>query len=128
MYLCVFQGIKAPSSIERSSITANSGAKCWCIPRPEQSGQAPKGLLKEKSRGSISGRLIWQSGQIYFSVNSRSGISLDRSITNPSESFSDISTASVRRVRCSSRTLRRSMTASMVWRLFLSRAISSSSQ
>ena len=33
------------------------------LPIPEQAGQAPKGLLKEKRCGSISGRLTWQSGQ-----------------------------------------------------------------
>ena len=35
-------------------------------PRPLHSGQAPKGLLKEKSLGCSSGILIPQSGQAFF--------------------------------------------------------------
>ena len=35
-------------------------------PRPTQSGQAPKGLLKEKSLGCNSGIEIPQSGQAFF--------------------------------------------------------------
>lgn len=39
-----------------------------CMPSPIQSGQAPYGALKEKRRGSISGREMLQSGQANFSL------------------------------------------------------------
>ena len=62
-------------------------------PRPPQSGQAPAGALNEKSRGSMSGKLISQTGQTYFSVSSLSGIPSETSSTKPSESLSAISTS-----------------------------------
>ena len=43
-------------------------------PRPPQAGQAPKGLLNENSRGSISGMVKPETGQANFSENTmRSG-------------------------------------------------------
>ena len=94
-----FHGMKPPSAIGSSGFTASSGEKCIWKPRPPQSGQAPAGALNEKSRGSMSGRLISQTGQTYFSVSSLSGIPSETSSTKPSESLSAISTASLRRRR-----------------------------
>ena len=128
IYFMLFQGMKPPSPSGSSGLTASSGEKCEWKPRPPQSGQAPKGALKEKRRGSISGRLIWHSGQIYFSVSSISAVPSEASMMKPSESLSAISIASLRRERFSSLTRIRSIRHSMVWRLFLSSSTASSSQ
>ena len=40
-----------------------SGLIFISVPRPEQVGQAPKGLLKENIRGASSSMLMPQSGQ-----------------------------------------------------------------
>ena len=39
------------------------------LPSPSQVGQAPNGLLKENSRGSISGIVKPDTGQANFSEN-----------------------------------------------------------
>ena len=72
-----FHGMKPPfRRAEARGFTASSGEKCMWKPRPPQSGQAPAGALNEKSRGSMSGKLISQTGQTYFSVSSVVGHSL----------------------------------------------------
>ena len=43
-----------------------SGSTFCSKPRPPQVGQAPKGLLKENSRGSISGMVKPETGQANF--------------------------------------------------------------
>ena len=40
---------------------------CCSTPSPPQAGQAPNGLLKENSRGSISGMVKPETGQANFS-------------------------------------------------------------
>ena len=69
------------------------------MPSPVQSGQAPKGLLNENSRGSIAGRLTPQSLQAKCSLNSSSSACSPSvaTSTKPSASFSAVSTESVRR-------------------------------
>src|SRR5258708_35014995 len=43
-----------------------SASICCSTPRPPQAGQAPCGLLKEKSRGSISSMVKPETGQANF--------------------------------------------------------------
>ena len=60
----------APSfSVIASSGTMSSGSIACLVPSPSHSGQAPKGLLKEKSRGSISEMVKPETGQANFSEN-----------------------------------------------------------
>ena len=47
---------------ERSGITRSRSTSSF-IPKPSQSGQAPKGALKENKRGSNSPTVKPQSGQ-----------------------------------------------------------------
>jgi hypothetical protein len=44
---------------------------CCSTPSPPQAGQAPNGLLKENSRGSISGMVKPDTGQANFSEKIR---------------------------------------------------------
>ena len=81
----------------------SSGSNSWSVPRPVQVGQAPCGLLKEKVRGSISGRLVPQLAQAKCSLKVRSAGGLSRSVTSemirtPLPSLSAVSTESVSRV------------------------------
>ena len=63
---------------------------------PEQALHAPLGLLKLKFLGSISSRLILQSGQEKFSENFNS-VLLSIAITvSPFDSFREVSTEFVR--------------------------------
>ena len=58
------QGAMAPSRRLRVlSGTTSSASNFSSVPRPSQVGQAPKGLLKEKSRGSISSMVKPETGQ-----------------------------------------------------------------
>ena len=62
----------APSFSERSgSGMMRSGSISSLLPRPWQSGQAPCGVLKEKVRGSISGRAdaVLGAGQVLGEVD-----------------------------------------------------------
>ena len=111
----------APSSRDLSSSgTISSGSTSMRVPMPEQSGQAPKGELKEKERGSSSSKDRSSYGQYRCSENmrSRSGSSSGRSTksstTMPPASPRAVSTESVRRRLADSFTVRRSMTTSMV--------------
>ena len=54
----------------RSGITS-SASMCCSSPSPPHSGQAPNGLLKENSRGSISGMVKPDTGQANFSEKIR---------------------------------------------------------
>ena len=47
--------------------TISSGSIVCSTPRPSQDGQAPKGLLKENRRGSISEMVKPETGQANFS-------------------------------------------------------------
>ena len=56
--------VMAPSRMDLdSSGTISAGSAFSCTPRPVQVGQAPKGLLKENSRGVSSSMEIPQSSQ-----------------------------------------------------------------
>ena len=59
------KGATAPSAKDTvgSGITRSSSTSI-VLPRPKQDGQAPKGLLKENIRGSISGKEIWPFGHV----------------------------------------------------------------
>lgn len=58
------QGWIAPSSRDFSSSgTISSGSTSMRVPMPVQSGQAPKGELKEKERGSSSSKERSSYGQ-----------------------------------------------------------------
>ena len=54
-------------SASAGSGTMSSGSIACLVPRPSHSGQAPNGLLKEKSRGSISAMVKPETGQANFS-------------------------------------------------------------
>ena len=112
------------------------------LPSPSQVGQAPNGLLKENSRGSISGMVKPDTGQANFSENrmrscvsfadlltesspvwlASSGLSANSATARPSASFSAVSMESARRVARSPRTTMRSTTTSMSCLYFLSSA------
>ena len=88
------------------------------LPSPSQAGQAPNGLLKENSRGSISGMVKPETGQANFSEKrmrscvsfadllaesapvwlASSGLSANSATAMPSASFSAVSSESARRV------------------------------
>ena len=93
------------------------------MPRPSQLGQAPKGLLKEKSRGSISSMVKPETGQANLAEKVvRSPLSASSAITSPSVSPSPVSTLSARRVASEGETTTRSTTTSMSCLRFLSSA------
>ena len=113
--------------LSSSSGTSRSGSTSSSVPMPVHCGQAPKGLLNEKVRGSISSIEIgWSLGQAIFSENRRSGvrpsgssaaISTKSIRTSPPDSRSAVSTESVRRclaVASAPLATRRSMTTSIV--------------
>ena len=71
------------------------------VPRPPHEGQAPRGELNEKLRGSISRSKLCPFGQDAFSLkNSSSPPSSLRNLATalPPESSSAVSTESVRRL------------------------------
>ncbi len=115
------QASTAPVSSDKlSSATIISGSNSEVVPSPWQSGQAPCGLLNEKTRGSSSGRFTsgW-IGQANFSLNTwsvhvPSGLPTV-TITSPCESFSAVSIESARRARISGFSTMRSTIASMLW-------------
>ena len=96
-------------------------------PSPKHSGQAPKGLLKEKLLGSISSMLIPQSGQAKLWLKVTGSPSMTSTISSPSVSASTFSMESVRRRSIPSFTTRRSTTISILCLIFLSSLISSDS-
>ncbi len=114
----------APSASDSpSSGTTSSGSKYISVPRPSQAGQAPKGLLKENSRGSISSMVKPETGQANFAENVvRSPVSASSAKTSPSLSSSAVSRLSAKRPRMPGRTTRRSTTTSMSCLRFLSSA------
>ena len=67
------------------------------MPRPPQVGQAPYGALNEKRRGSISGRLMPQSGQENFSEYTFVSPPMTCTSMTPSANFNAVSTESPRR-------------------------------
>ena len=89
------------------------------VPRPWQSGQAPKGELKENWRGSSSGSDSPQTGQANRSEkhDSRSdGLPPWRTTsTTPSAVLSAVSIESLSRERSAARTTSRSTTTAMSW-------------
>ena len=63
----MLQGRMAPSAkVKRWLGITKSGSTVSLLPKPLHSGQAPCGLLKEKSRGSSSESWTWPSGQANF--------------------------------------------------------------
>lgn len=127
MYCLPRNGSSAPARTDRSGLTASSSEKWLWLPSPEQSGQAPIGLLKENSAGWMSGSETPQSGQTKRSV-SMSSVPSAAMITKPSPSCRAVCTASAMRLLRSGCTDMRSTTTSTLCFLFLSNGISSSSQ
>ena len=90
---------------------SSSGSIARWLPSPSQAGQAPNGLLKENSRGSISGMVKPETGQANFSEKrmrscvsffdlladsppvsaAGSGLSANSATARPSASFSAVS-------------------------------------
>ena len=108
--------------------TTSSGSIFCSEPSPLQVGQAPKGLLKEKSRGSTSGIVKPDTGQANFEEKMmRLGSPLGSfssaySMTAmPSASSSAVSKDSASLAPMSARTTMRSTTTSMSCLSFLSR-------
>ena len=99
-----------------------SALKWLRVPKPSQTGQAPKGLLKENKRGSSSATARSHSGQECLAEKTRSGCSPfihDRTAISPPKRKA-VSKLSAIRLPRSSRTLKRSTTTSMVCFFFLS--------
>src|SRR3989344_439453 len=141
---CLAKGMIAPSARVRLGAMILSGSIFCKWPKPLQVGQAPWGELKEKILGSISGRLKlqwWQAkcSEKRWSVsfwgwsgkfNEASLISTAKA--NPSDNLRAASKLSERRflslstslasLACFLVKLKRSTTASMVWRLVLIKA------
>ena len=119
------------SRLSAASGTISRSSKNSSIPNPSQVGQAPKGALKENSRGSISGMVKPETGQAKFSENViRSGSPSDGAVSRmaiPSARSSAVRKLSASRVSIPSRTTIRSTTTSMSWRNFLSSTGGSSS-
>ena len=124
--LCQPMQLMAPSFKESFLFgIIRSSSNSILYPIPAHTGQAPKGLLKEKDLGSSSATDIPQSGQAKLSEK-LSSFSPDTSTSKrPSESFNTVSMESTRRVWISGFTTRRSTTISMLCLRFLSRVISS---
>lgn len=113
----------APDSGSESSGTTRSGSKNMVTPSPSQAGQAPNGLLNEKSRGSISGMVKPETGQANLAEKvSRSPVSAFSAKAMPSARPSAVSIESATRLPSPSRTTRRSITTSMSCFTFLFRA------
>ena len=109
-------GTIAPSASDLpSSGMTLAGSKSQVAPRPWQLGQAPCGELNEKARGDISGTLMPHTTQASLRENSRSPLSRALMTTTPSARSSAVCTESVRRRSMPERTIRRSITTSIVW-------------
>ena len=111
----------------RSGLGTMSSSANWRLkPRPSQAGQAPKGELKEKERGSRSGMPMpkrWHLALLQASLLEKSRSLPPRSTrAEPSARLQAISRLSARRVLMPSAFLRRSMTTSMVCFFCLSRS------
>ena len=118
----------APSFMERfSSGIISSGSNSILYPRPAQTGQAPKGLLKEKLLGSISLMLIPQSGQAKFSENLKVSPPITSTSRSPSAMERIVSMESVILFSIPGLTTSRSTIMEMVCLMFLSNLISSES-
>ncbi len=125
----------APSPrVAPGSLTTSSASTSIRVPRPWQTGQAPKGELKEKDRGSRSSVSMGCSlGQAIFSENrssrpgSPAGRSTKSNTTRPLASPSAVSTESVSRRLALALTASRSTTTSMVCFFCLSRVGGSAS-
>ena len=109
--------------METSVLGISFSALKWLrVPRPSQTGQAPKGLLNENRRGSSSATARSHSGQECLAEKTRSGcspfIQARMAISPPKRSA--VSKDSAIRLPKSSRTLKRSTTTSMVCFFFLS--------
>ncbi len=119
--LLLRQGIRPPSSMERSISRIKSGSISCFVPNPSHPGQAPKGLLKENMRGASSSMEIPQSMQENFSLNMSTSPPMTSTKTIPSPYCKAICTESLRRPARSGRTLMRSTTISILCFLFLSK-------
>jgi hypothetical protein len=65
------QGAIAPLRSDSEGSGTTSAASNWSwVPRPSHFGQAPNGLLKENSRGSISSMVKPETGQANLAENS----------------------------------------------------------
>ena len=118
----------APSRILRDlSGIIRSISNSILYPSPRQSGQAPKGLLKEKLLGSISSTLIPQSGQEKLWLKLWIFPSIVSTIRSPSARSRTVSTESESLFSIPGFTIRRSTTISILCLIFLSRLISSES-
>jgi len=121
----LIQPCMAPPFIDLSLAGISKSGSISCLtPRPVQVGQAPKGLLKEKSRGASSGRLMLQSGQAKFSLKTIS-LSPTATSTSPAACFREVSSESARRLSEPGRTIILSTTISTECFLFFSSFISS---
>ncbi len=87
-----------------TSETMRSGSIFCSVPRPSQTGQAPKGLLKEKRRGSISGMVKPRDGigELFREDHAARGAILGLLVANsakamPSASLRAVSKLSARR-------------------------------
>ena len=92
------------------------------MPKPSQTGQAPKGLLNENKRGSSSATARSHCGQECLAEKTRSSCSPfihDKIAISPPKR-SAVSKLSAIRLPKSSRTLKRSTTTSIVCFFFLS--------
>ena len=107
--------------------TMRSGSISRVAPRPWQAGQAPCGLLNEKTRGWISGSEMPQCTQANFSLKVSVGPSASSTSTRPSASWAAVSTESVSRRRSPSFITSRSTMTATSCLYFLSRSICSSS-
>ncbi len=124
-----------PLSVVSGEATTRSGSTRCSLPSPSQAGQAPCGLLNEKSRGSISGIVKPETGQANFSEKiSRFGSPFpsvsppaSSATAMPSARASAVSKESARRDAMSPRTTMRSTTTSMSCLYFLSSAGTSGS-
>ena len=95
------------------------------IPKPLQSGQHPKGELKENKRGSTLGTEKPQIGHVCLSDNNLSSLSV-RMINKPLEKLIAVSMDSKTRERISGLIINLSTTISILCFLFFSKAGTSS--
>jgi hypothetical protein len=113
--------------LSAASGTTRRSSKNSSTPSPSQAGQAPKGALKENSRGSISGMVKPETGQAKFSEKVMRSGSPSPSLRGGFQHRDPVGevergaeTESASRVSSPSRTTIRSTTTSMSWRNFLS--------
>ena len=96
------------------------------MPKPRQSGQKPKGELKENKRGSTLGTEKPHLGHVCLSDNNLS-LSPFKIISKPLEKLRHVSIDSKTRLLTSGLTIKRSTTISILCFLFFSKAGTSSS-